>query len=84
MTRDLEMTSAVQGNELREETLGRLTCTSSLDVPQNVTEMGWRQESMCLTTHRTVPGVKKQSQKPRGVVREHNGQTGTSLKPGKS
>lgn len=48
----------------------------SLDVPQNVTEMGWRQDSMCLTTHGTVARVKRQSQKPRGVVREQNGGLG--------
>lgn len=59
--------------------------TSSLGAPQNVpiviTGTGWRQGSMCLVTHGTVAGMKKQSQKPGGLVKEQTGQMRVPLEP---
>lgn len=46
------------------------------NVPVVITGTGWRQGSTCLVTHGTVAGVKKQSQKPGGLVKEQTGQTG--------
>lgn len=54
------------------------------NVPVVITGTGWRQGSTCLVTHGTVAGVKKQSQKPGGLVKEQTGQTefpGASVVP---